>query len=309
MKLFKRSEQNLPKRRQPVGRSSTELGEAYTFRMGRTLTGSASSLVRSTNESQADLKSSRVHAHELRKKRRHITGIFIATLFVAAGLYVLVSQFTAQATVQASPDPSLRLKPVYAEAIDEYLGDHISERWRMFTDVDRLTRYLQSVAPEVKSVKMRGSSGFGKSLFELTFREPIASWDVGNEELYVDADGVPFRRNYFASPTLRIADQSGMTSTLSGQSVMSNRFMSYIGQVIGLAKKRGYTVKTIVIPPGMTRQVEVHLSGVGYYFKFSSDRPAGQGVDDMVKTIGWMKARQLTPQYVDVRVEGKVFYK
>ena len=143
----------------------------------------------------------------------------------------------------------------------------------------------------------------------VTVKEPIASWDVGGAELYVDGTGVPFTRNYFASPALRITDQSGLNTALSGESVMSNRFMSYVGQVIGSAKTQGYVVETIVIPEGVTRQIHVHIKDVGYYFKLSSDRPAGEGVSDMTKSIKWMQSHKVTPQYVDVRVEGKVFYK
>ncbi len=309
MKLFKRPKQELPKRRLATPQEAV-LDDASTFRRGRTLTGSASSLVRSTNEAQADLKSSRVHAHELRKKRRRLAGGFFAIVVVATLLYVLMSQFTARVVVQASPDPSLQLDAAYSEAIDDYFSDHFGERFRLLTNTDQLGTYLQSVTPEVKSVKLRGGAGFGASLFELSFREPIASWDIHDRQLYVDASGVPFERNYFSSPTLRITDKSGMSSvTTPGQSVMSNRFMSYIGQVIGRVREQGYAVSTIVIPEGVTRQIEVHLEGVPYPSKLSSDRSAGEGVDDMVMAIRWMEARGLTPEYVDVRVASKVYYK
>lgn len=309
MNLFKRRQPNLPERRRIERRAAPDLEGATTFRRGRTLTGSASSLVQTPSETKADLKSPRVQTHALLKKRRRLTGIFVAVLAVTGALYVLTSQFTAQSVVQASPDPSLRLEPIYTEAIEDYLSNHISERWRMFTDTDQLAAHLRTKVPEVKDIRVRGSAGFGKSLFELTFREPIASWDVSNRQLYVDAAGIPFTRNYFNPPALHIVDQSGMMATAAGQSIMSNRFMSYIGQVIGLSKQQGYVVKSIVIPEGMTRQIEVHLEGVEYPFKFSSDRPAGEGVNDMVKSQQWMKARQLTPEYVDVRVKGRVFYR
>ena len=309
MKLFKREQPEASRRRNLERTPTVESGDSYTFRRGRTLTGSASSHVRTTGEFQADLKSSRVQIHELRRKRRRIGSVLVGTLGVVALLFALLSQFTATPVVQASPDPSLQLDAVYTEAIDKYLGNHTSERLRMFTNAENLTEYLQTVTPEVEEVTLRGSSGFGKSLFEITFRKPIASWNVNGKELYVDAAGVPFTRNYFSSPTLRITDQSGLSATLTGQSVMSNRFMSYVGQVIGSSQEQGYEVTTIVIPAGTTRQIEVHIKDVGYPFKFSSDRPAREGVSDMVKTAQWMKSHQVNPEYVDVRVEGKVFYK
>jgi hypothetical protein len=309
MKPFKRRQSELPERRRISPALSDSHDSSNTFRRGRTLTGSMSSLVRTPNEAGADLKSSRVHAHALTKKRRHLTAMFVAVALVTTSLYVLVSQFTAQAVIQASPDSSWQLTPDYADAIDDYFVNNTGERWRMFTNTDQLTAYVQTVAPEVSEITLRGSAGFGKSRFEVTFRKPIASWDVNGRQLYVDAEGVPFSRNYYKAPSLRITDESGLLSTTVGQSIMSNRFMSYIGQVIGLAKDRGYTVQRIVIPEGMTRQIHVHLKGVAYPVKLSSDRPAGEGVDDMAKTVAWLKKRGITPEYADVRVSGRVFYR
>lgn len=313
MKLFSRRQPEIPERRrsgatQARSAELTDTSSAYAFRRGRTLTGSASSEVRSLSESQADLKSPRVQAHLLAKQRRRLSIVLILVLIAVGGLYVLTSQFTAHAVVRASPDPSLQLEPIYAETIESYLTEHPLERWRIFTNTGRLGAYLQASAPEVKSVDVEGSAGFGKSLFAVTFREPIASWNVGSRQLYVDGNGVPFSRNYFHAPSLLITDQSGITAA-PGQSIASNRFMGFVGQIIGLAKQRGYKVTGITIPPGMTRQVEIRLDGVGYPIKFSSDRPAGEGVEDMVRAVQWMSSKQLTPEYVDVRVRGRAFYR
>ncbi len=315
MRLFSRSrsQDDLPERRRTeVQRRAAEVSEtaagSSTFRRGRTLTGSASPHVRSSSELTADLKSPRVHAHILVKKRRRLGGVFLLTLAVLAALFILMSQFTAQATVQASPDTSQALSAEYVKTITSYLNDHPIERWRSFTNTIQLTAYVRAMLPEVKTVTQQGPAGFGKTLFILTFREPIASWDIGSRQLYVDAEGVPFSHNYFSPPSLHVTDQSGVTTT-PGQSIASNQFISFIGQVIGLSKAQGYTVTDIIIPPGMTRQVDVKVQGVSYLFKFSSDRPAGEGVEDMVNVIKWMTAKQITPEYVDIRIAGKAYYK
>lgn len=309
--FFRRKSEAFNRRQSALSRTPVRTPEShqdYAFRRGRTLTGSASPLVYSTNEAQADLKSPRVHAHNLAKKRRHLSGLFLLTLSVAVLLFVLVSQFTASVAVQATPDPSLRLDDRYKEAITAYLADHPAERWRLLMSTARLRSYMQSVVPEVRNVEVAGSAGFGASLFAISLRIPIASWDINGERLYVDENGVPFSRNYFNAPSLAVTDRSGVPVS-PGQSVASNRFMGFVGQVIGQAKTQGYTVTGITIPPGMTRQVEVRLAGVGYPIKFSSDRPAGEEVEDMIRAVGWMKTRKISPEYLDVRVKGKVFYR
>lgn len=306
MKPFRRSKQDIPERRR-LARQDYDEG-AQAFKRGRTLTGSASSHVRTPSESRADLKSSRVQLHELTRKRRRMASALAGVLALMFVVYGATTQYTAKPVIQASPDASISLDDSYKNTIDKYLDSHINERLRLFTNMSRLTSHVQSAHPEVKSVEQGKAVGYGESLYRVVFREPIASWNVDGQRLYVDDEGVPFDRNHFAPPELRITDDSGL-SALSGQTVMSNRFMSFIGQVISLSKKQGYTVTGIVIPEGMTRQVDVSLKGVKYPFKFSSDRPAGEGVEDMIRALEWMRSKRLSPEYVDVRVSGRAFYR
>lgn len=306
MKPFRRSKQDIPERRR-LARQDYDEG-AQAFKRGRTLTGSASSHVRTPSESRADLKSSRVQLHELTRKRRRMASALAGVLALMFVVYGATTQYTAKPVIQASPDASISLDDSYKNTIDKYLDSHINERLRLFTNMSRLTSHVQSAHPEVKSVEQGKAVGYGESLYTVVFREPIASWNVDGQRLYVDDEGVPFDKNHFAPPELRITDDSGL-STLSGQTVMSNRFMSFIGQVISLSKKQGYTVTGIVIPEGMTRQVDVSLKGVKYPFKFSSDRPAGEGVEDMIRALEWMRSKRLSPEYVDVRVSGRAFYR
>lgn len=312
MKLFSRRQPTVPERRRLERTNDSKPSEtavgSYAFRRGRTLTGSVSPHVRALNESQADLKSTRVQAHILQKKRRRLGLVFGLVVALGAVLFVAVSQFTAHADVRATPDASLRLDLVYEKTIEAYLTEHPLQRWRPFIDLAQLAAYMQDATPEVKKVAVEGASSIGRSSFILTFRQPTASWNINGRQLYVDANGVPFTKNYFAPPALHITDQSGIP-TIAGQTVASNRFMSFIGQVIGLAKQQGYEVTDIIIPPARTREVDVRVKGVGYPFKFSSDRPAGEGVEDMAQVIKWMTSKQLTPEYVDVRVKGKAYYK
>lgn len=306
MKPSRRNKQDIPERRR-LARQDYDEG-AQAFKRGRTLTGSASSHVRTPSESRADLKSSRVQLHELTRKRRRMASALAGVLALMFVVYGATTQYTAKPVIQASPDASISLDDSYKNTIDKYLDSHINERLRLFTNMSRLTSHVQSAHPEVKSVEQGKAVGYGESLYRVVFREPIASWNVDGQRLYVDDEGVPFDKNHFAPPELRITDDSGL-STLSGQTVMSNRFMSFIGQVISLSKKQGYTVTGIVIPEGMTRQVDVSLKGVKYPFKFSSDRPAGEGVEDMIRALEWMRSKRLSPEYVDVRVSGRAFYR
>lgn len=312
MALFsnKKTNTNTPRRRQRVGAEPVEQAiseERYSFRRNRTLTGSTSSVVSSASEAKGQLKSTRVQAHDLVRKRRHIGGMLGLIVIGSLGLLFLISQFTATAIVRTK-DASITLDRVYGVAVEEYFAKKPIERLRFLLDVESLDKYVQSVTPEVESIKVEGSAGFGKSQFIATMREPIAGWSVGGKQQYVDATGVSFERNYFAAPKVQIVDQSGI-QVAAGQAVASNRFLGFVGLVVGLSKTQGYTVSQVIIPRATTRQIQLRIEGVEFPVILSVDRGAGEQVEDMKRSIDWLRVHQIKPGYLDVRISGKAFYK
>ena len=68
-------------------------------------------------------------------------------------------------------------------------------------------------------------------------------------------------------------------------------------------------MQQVIIPASTTRQVELRIKKVSYPVKFSVDRPAGEQTEDMARVIKYLKSKGVNPDYVDVRVSGKAFYK
>lgn len=313
MALFSKKQLDIPRRRQaggahvPERATASDLDQRYIFRRNRTITGSASSKVASTNESSAHLKSSRVHAHELTQQRNRIGGVLALTLLGAVVLSVLVSQFTAQTIVRTS-DVTQVLDPVYTQAVDDYLARQPIERLRFLLRENALDEYIQAIAPEVASIHSDGFAGLGKSAFIIEMRRPIAGWNVRGTQQYVDATGTAFVRNHYAKPSVEIVDNSGVQAE-AGQAVASNQFLGFVGRVVGLANAQQYTVTQVIIPQGTTRQIELRTKDIEYPIKLSIDRAAGEQIEDMSRAISWLHAHNLTPTYLDVRVSGRAYYR
>jgi cell division septal protein FtsQ len=311
MVLFSKKQNDSPRRRQNAGiverPSEGELEQRYAFKRNRTLTGSASSHVISTGESKAQLKSSRVQAHDLTRQRRHIGGLLMLVIIGSILLYSLIAQFTARVVVKTD-DSSVVLDNTYEKAIQAYLSQQPAERLRFLLNVDHLNEYLQTVTPEVKTVNSVAMAGLGVSSFEVTMRAPIAGWNINGKQQFVDDSGTSFDRNYYPTPSVQIIDKSGI-QVAAGQAVASNSFLGFVGQVVGLAKSNGYIVTQVVIPSGTTRQIELSLKDVKYPIKFAVDRPAGEQIQDMVAGVNWMAAHQVNPAYLDVRISGRAFFR
>jgi len=312
-RLFsKKSHNDIPRRRQ---RDSSEsrasqksLDQRYAFKRNQTLTGSASSNVKTLSEEKAHLKSDRVVSHDLTKQRRHVGATLTLVVLSALSLFFLIYQFTASSTLVATPDSSLQLNKTYAKSIDAYFARQPIERFRFALNEQHLYDYASQISPEIKSIKVNGNAGFGVSAFTVAVRKPTAVWNIGGQQKFVDANGVAFSRNYFSTPTVSIEDNSGIQVT-GNNPVASNRFLGFVGTVIGLSAKEKLSVTKVSIPSGTSRQIELRLKGVSYPTKLSVDRPAGEQVEDMARAITWMKREGNKPKYIDVRVSGKAYYR
>jgi hypothetical protein len=171
-----------------------------------------------------------------------------------------------------------------------------------------MDEYLAAHAPEIQSVTLSGSNQVGKSDVNITFRQPVVVWEIARQKYYVDAGGHAFTHNYYDEPTVVVKDDSGIDPA-SG-AIASNRFLRFLGRVVALMDQSGIaTVGSVVIPPNTTREVDLKLSGKDYVVKTLLDRdPAGQ-VSDIVNAVRYVDSKGIHPQYLDVRVSGKAFYK
>jgi len=280
------------------------------FQRNRTLTGSSSSQVASSGELTAALKSPRAHAHHLTSLRRRIVAYFIIVLFVAVILYILVSQLTASLVVRVSGVDLLSANDAarYSRAIDDYFAARPAERLRFLTSHDALLSHMQALDAEVGAIQIEPGESLGEALITVTPRTPIARWSINGSNQFVDRYGVVFTRNYYPVPELRIVDNSGLSADAS-QNVTSQRFLGFVGLVIGLAKDNGLTVDRVTIPPLTAKQLNLKVRGVSPYFKLSVDRSAGEQVEDMSRIVTFLKRKNIAPTYVDVRIEGKAFYR
>ena len=101
-------------------------------------------------------------------------------------------------------------------------------------------------------------------------------------------------------PTVEIVDESGMRA-------VSGRVKEYVAKVEESFLKQGRKVTRAVLPGDKRREVDVYLEGMTGYFKMSLDREVEDEVAAAMWMIEYLSGREFS--YVDVRVEGKAYYK
>ena len=272
------------------------------FRRNQTLT--------NRRASHPDQVSGRSQLHSLSAHRRKVGGIFLLIGLVVIVLLVLLLQFTARVSIASTSKPTTRPveRSMYEESINDYYAIHPAERLRFLLNQDALTAYVSAQHPEIEQVRLSAVVDIVGAGFTLTFREPIAGWQINARQYYVDPEGVVFQQNYFQQPSVQIVDESGV-SPEQGTTVASSRLLGFVGRVVSMAGERSYKVTSVTLPVGTTRQLDVRLDGVGGYVRFTIDRGVAEQVEDMSRVIGHLQQRNISAEYIDVRVEGKAIYR
>ncbi|HEY1645171.1 MAG TPA: hypothetical protein VGF75_02180 [Candidatus Saccharimonadales bacterium] len=105
-------------------------------------------------------------------------------------------------------------------------------------------------------------------------------------------------------------DYSGVGYLDIGQQVLTNQEIQFIQTVIYELGLKADKVSYMNLPQG-TSELDVYLVGEPYYVKFNlqNDDPRQQA-GSLLATQNYLKSQNITPgQYIDVRVDGRAYYK
>lgn len=292
--------------------SITSQNDAYAFRRSRTITGSSASTVKSATEDRGQLRSSRLQEHDLRRHRHKLSFYLLLCLVVVGLIGLVLEQYSGSDVKISASSAEASTKDIdaerYRQLAADYYNAHPFEHFRFALNIDAFADELRAKAPEIANAEVVRGDEVLRGEVKLTFRKPVVSWDIKGQKYYVDAGGEAFQVNYYSEPAVTVVDESGINP--NNGAIASGRFLRFMGRLITLIDESGIaTVTGVVIPRDVTREIDLKLSGVGYVFKTNLDRdPAGQAAD-VVNAYKHFTSRGITPQYVDVRVSSKAFYR
>lgn len=90
---------------------------------------------------------------------------------------------------------------------------------------------------------------------------------------------------------------------------ISARTKAYIAQLEDDLVDLGYTVTKVTLPTGMSRELYVDLEDRPGYFKVNLDRETAVTAEDIDRMVRYLDKNGVVPEYVDVRIEEKAYYK
>lgn len=287
----------IAKRRQAAADSSSGTPSGG-FRVNRTISRG--------KERQGDSK--RQTWHDLQDKRRRLFSWLIGVVLATVALLMILMQLIATITVQTSSPISNDDALGYADLLTKYLDQRPLERLRFLVHQDSLEQFFAISAPEVATVHIVGTPSLATAGLQLTFRQPVAEWSSGGTTYFVDGSGVTFEINHFDPPAISVKDDSNLQIE-AGQEVLDHRFLSFLGRAVSEFDNNGLEVQEVLLPDSMLRQLDIRLINKPYSIRMTIDRDAEAQVGEAMHAINYMNANGVTPQYIDVRVDQRVFYK
>lgn len=281
----------------------------YVFRRSRTLTGTTSSQVNPSAEKRGQLKTDRLKSHQRQQARQKVARLVLALGCVAAVLWYLSLVFIWTPKVTFAEGSHTPAHTDYQRSILQALNQRFAERFGFLLRADVLQDQLKKHHSEIKGVTVLRAWYGGEAEFNIVFRKPILVWETGGQRFYVDEQGVTFTYNHFTEPDVVVTDESGIPPEAIGGAVASGRFIRFLGQMVGAVNQYDKGRVTSIVIPSSTREIVLRLEGREFPIRTHIDRDPLEQAEDIAGALGYLDGRRVKPQYLDVRVAHKAFYK
>lgn len=102
-------------------------------------------------------------------------------------------------------------------------------------------------------------------------------------------------------PTIEVIDEAGTGIT--------SRMRDFIAQIERDMADIGLSANRAVIPAGKMREVHMFLNGYDFYVKLNIDRGTAVSAEDAKRMANYVIEHDIHPEYIDVRVSGKGYYR
>lgn len=323
MKLFRRSK--------PDAQSATGLGRRSRDPQRRTLpnVGQNRTFSYYAARSQAELNTGREAVQEkpplrrlptrFQRLRKHSPWLLGGLLVLALGVYEMQLSTTAKVVslAHSSDAPFLQDSKIYQQAASQMFAETASNRNKLTVNVADIASRLQQRFPELQEVSISlPIIGDTPTIF-VRPAAPAMVLAASNGTFIVDENGRALAEATAGTNLRRlqvpsVTDQSGLSVRL-GKQVVPRSAAAFINTVAMQLQAQKIGVQSMTLPVA-AGELDVYISGKPYFVKFniqkgSEDSPLVQ-VGTLIALLRKLEREGRAPvQYVDVRLEGRAYYK
>jgi hypothetical protein len=297
-------------RRRPM---RTEQGQSRVFSYYANRSANETNLGRNNQE---DIPKRHSSAYERFMHRLPMIGIGILVFVIFISQLVLISN--PKVVILSSTNNSdlfLRNTSVYHDAAAQLFKQSISNHNKLTVDASGISSILMQQFPELSDVSVALPVVGNQPTVYIQPSEPTFVLAASDGSYVLDSTGralalasnVP-AQNLSTLPV--ITDQTGSRPRV-GAAVLPSTSITFMQTVLGQLKAQHIGVQKIVMPAAAF-EVDMYISGKPYYVKFNMQDSNGalQQAGSFVSVSQNLAGKNITPsQYIDVRIDGRAYYK
>ncbi len=284
----------------------------------------AASLSYYSRRSDEDLNIGR---QQVRAKRRPLPGslrrfwlqrfglIILSVAVIASAVDVIsLSAHTSVQTVGSTAIALLHTQAEYQTAADRLVAASIWNRNKLTVNTSSIARQLKTEFPELTSVSVSVPVLAHRPIIYIEPDQPAILLIVSNGTFVLDGAGraILAVTNPTALADLNlplVTDQSGLTLKRDQQGLTTSN-VSFIQTIVAQLAAKSISISSLTLPAG-TSELDAAIGRSSYIVKFNlATATARQQAGTYLATKARLESRQITPsQYIDVRVDGRAYYK
>jgi hypothetical protein len=187
---------------------------------------------------------------------------------------------------------------VYTAAANKILASSFWNRTKLTANTSSVNQQLTSQFPELAKVQ---------TVLPLLGHRPIVYIEAAQPTLILRATNGDYVLDNLHLPV--IDDLSGIRVTLNHQ-IITPSDVRFIQIIVAQLASRQFTVASLTLPPAAS-ELDVHLVGQPYLVKFNlQTSDAREQAGTFLATASYLDKQNTTPgEYVDVRVDGRAYFK
>lgn len=247
---------------------------------------------------------------------RHVP-IFIASGAIVLSIgYLLTLNINPKVVPLSSGSTSklLRGSAEYTKYAHELLAASLLNRTKITIDANGFEAAMKKHFPELSDVVVILPIMGRRPIVQLQAATPALILQVTNGESYlIDVNG----RAIMLSSSLNdvkslelstVLDQSGLSVEI-GKGILTTSDVSFMATVISQLKVKNIYIESMTLPT-IASELHVRVTGQAYYIKFDLHGNARLQLGAYLALKQKLDNDHITPrEYIDVRVEEKVYYK
>ena len=201
----------------------------------------------------------------------------------------------------------------YQQAAQKLFGGSFLNRNKITLDANGIAAAMKQEFPELASVSVSFALVGHRPLVYVESTKPVLVLVSGGRSYVIDEKGraISELRGTSAESLhlINAQDQSGAAATV-GQLALSSDTVAFIQEVLFQMQQKHIGISTFVLPAASS-ELDMHLAGQAYYVKFNLvSQTADQQIGTFLAVRHQLLGKGNSPkQYIDVRVDGRAYYK